>query len=130
MYHFFDREIMSGISGIAMPCIVAAFATACQLPPPAVASPQDSPQLLAETSAFRQLIIKFRLGAIACDAAGIARFSSATRVPLEYIRPMSGDACVVRQSADSATGLEAGQETLRQHPDVELLEPDVRMKAL
>ena len=85
---------------------------------------------IAGTAVTRQLIIKFKLDTIACDAAGIAQWSLATRVPVEYVRSMSGGACVVKQSADDANGLGQGQETLRQHPAVDWLEQDTKMKAL
>lgn len=56
--------------------------------------------------------------------------SAVTRVPLEYVRPMSGDACVIKELADDAAGLSQGQETLKQHPAIEWLEEDKMMKAL
>jgi hypothetical protein len=43
---------------------------------------------------------------------------------------MSGDACVVKQSADNADILLHGQKTLKENPAVEYLEPDAVMKAL
>jgi hypothetical protein len=43
---------------------------------------------------------------------------------------MSGDACVVKQFADSAEYLSHGQKTLKENPAVEYLEPDAVMKAL
>jgi hypothetical protein len=43
---------------------------------------------------------------------------------------MSGDACVIKQLADSAAGLSQGKEMLKQHPAVEWLEEDRMMKAL
>lgn len=92
-------------------------------PPPSSAKTADAP-------ASRQLIMKFRPHTVACDPAGIAQLSLATRVPLEFVRTMSGGACVVKQSADSADGLSKGRETLGKHPAVEYLEPDAVMKAL
>jgi len=75
------------------------------------------------------MIIKFKPDAIMCDAAGIARLSLATGVTLEYIRPMSGDACVIKQFADDAGDFLQGQKALEQHPAVKWLERDERMKA-
>jgi len=43
---------------------------------------------------------------------------------------MSGDACVVKQFAESADILLQGQKTLKENPAVEFLEPDAIMKAL
>ena len=84
----------------------------------------------AQHSSTQQLIIKFKLNAFACNAAGIEQLSSATRVMLEFIRPMSGDACVIKQLDESSIDLLRGQERLRQHPAVEWLELDARKKAL
>lgn len=126
VYRLSGKKTLWGISN----ALAILAATACQPPPQAVAAIQAASQPIAETAATRQLIIKFKPNTIACDAAGIALLSSATRVPVKYVRPMSGDACVVRQSADDANGFAQGQETLRQHPAVEWLEQDAKMKAL
>jgi hypothetical protein len=83
-----------------------------------------------ERRVFQQLIVKFKPNTIACDAAEIAHLSAVTQVPLEHVRPMSGDACVIKQLADNAAGLSQGQETLKQHPAIEWLEEDRMMKAL
>lgn len=110
----------------AVVLFTAAFlaAAGCRsFPPPAQAA--DVPPAPAQ-----QLIVKFKPGTVACDAAGIARLSQAVHVPLEFVRPMSGDACVVRQMAADGYSLERGRELLRQHPAVEWLQPDERMKAL
>lgn len=79
----------------------------------------------------RQLIVKFKPQTLPCTAAGIARLSSATATRLEYVRPMSGDACVVRQIGQSgdAADLAQGEQRIRQHPALEWMEPDARMKA-
>ena len=92
--------------------------------------PQPSPTTIIKASASRQLIIKFKPNTIACTPEGIAQFSSTTHVSLEFVRTMSGDACVVKQSADSADILLQGQKTLKENPAVEYLEPDAIMKAL
>jgi len=78
----------------------------------------------------QRLIIKFKAGAIQCDAAGIAELSSATQVPIAFVRSMSGDACVIEQQAKSQESLLQGQELLRNQPSVEWLEEDRKMKAL
>lgn len=92
--------------------------------------PQPSPTTIIKASASQQLIIKFRPETIACNPAGIAQLSSATRVALEFVRIMSGDVCVVKQFADDADILLHGQKTLKENPAVEYLEPDAVMKAL
>jgi hypothetical protein len=101
----------------------------CQIPPPPSPSspPQPTPMSRAEMRVSQQLIIKFKSNTIACDAAGIARVSAATQVPLRHIRPMSDDACVVQQFADNAEGLSHEQERLKQHPAIEWLEEDRMM---
>jgi hypothetical protein len=103
--------------------------TGCQAHPFMAAS-QSSPQAIAGTMVAQQLIIKFKPNTLACDAAGIAQLSSATRVPLEYVRPMSGDACVIRQLDEGADDFLRARELLRQHPAVEWLEQDEKKKAL
>jgi hypothetical protein len=90
---------------------------------------QPSPVPVIKESASRQLIIKFSPGTIACTPSGIARFSATTHVSLEFVRTMSGDACVVKQIAGSADELQRGQNTLKEYPAVEYLEPDAVMKA-
>ena len=92
--------------------------------------PQPSPTTIIKASASRQLIIKFKPNTIACTPEGIAQFSSTTHVSLEFVRTMSGDACVVKQFADSAINLLHGQKTLKENPAVEYLEPDAVMRAL
>jgi hypothetical protein len=97
---------------------------------PAVSDPGLAQPVNAAGSANQRLIIKFKSAGITCDADGIAKLSATTRVSIEFIRPMSGDACVIQQSADSPEGLVQGQEVLRRHPAVEWLEQDRKMRAL
>ncbi len=92
--------------------------------------PQPSTTAPIKACASRQLIIKFKPGTIACTPAGIAQLSSTTHVSLEFVRTMSGDACVVKQSAATADILLHGQKTLKEYPAVEYLEPDAVMEAL
>ena len=107
-------------------------ALGCQMPPsPSTSSPpQPTPMSIGEMRVSQQLIIKFKPHTIACDATQIAHLSAVTRVPLEYVRPMSGDACVIKQLADDAAGLSQRQEALKHHPAIEWLEEDRMMKAL
>jgi hypothetical protein len=92
--------------------------------------PQSPPTTIIKAPASQQLIIKFRPDTIACNPAGIAQLSSTTHVSLEFVRNMSGDACVVKQFADSADNLLHGQKTLKEYPAVEYLEPDAVMKPM
>lgn len=107
-----------------------AAAGGCQQPSSLTNPPQPSPGTMIKAPGVQQLIIKFKPDTVACTPEGIAQFSSTTRVSLEFVRTMSGDACVVKQSADSAENLSRGQKTLKENPAVEYLEPDALMKAL
>jgi hypothetical protein len=102
----------------------------CQQPSSLNNPPQPLPATIIKAPASRQLIIKFKPNTIACTPEGIAQFSSTTHVSLEFVRTMSGDACVVKQFADSEDNLLPGQKTLKENPAVEYLEPDAIMKAL
>lgn len=75
----------------------------------------------------RQLIISFQDPAFPCNAAAIAEFAASTKVRLEFLRPMSGNACVVRQVASDAAGLAAGQKRMKAHRAIGWLEPDAVM---
>ena len=102
--------------------------TGCHAPSSMAASPISAST--AESVVSQQLIIKLRTNTLTCDFAGIAKLSSAIQVPLEYLRPMSGDGCVIRQQAHHSNDLLRGQELLRQHPAVEWVEQDAKKKAL
>ena len=103
----------------------------CQMPPSLSINslPQPMPILTGNGAVSQQLIIKFKPNTIACDAPEISHLSAVTEVPLEYVRPMSGGACVVQQWAANAEDLSHGKERLKQHPDIEWLEEDRMMKA-
>jgi hypothetical protein len=83
---------------------------------------------VADASGSQQLIIKFKSNTITCDPAGIARVSAAAHVSLEFVRPMSGDACVVKHLADDPGSFSAEQQMLRQHPAIEWVELDAVLK--
>lgn len=124
MHRFTKRAIWATANMVA---VVAA--AGCQQPSASTNPPRPAPTTTIEASTSQQLIIKFKPGTIACNPAEIARLSSAARVSLEFVRAMSGDACVVKQFADSADSLLQGQKILKQNPDVEYLERDAVMKA-
>lgn len=85
----------------------------------------NQPQLqLSQNQASQQLIVKFKPHTLACDTSGVAHLSADTQVPLEHVRAMSGDACVINQLADSVAALLQGQEKLKRHPAIEWLEED------
>ncbi|MGB6056422.1 MAG: hypothetical protein WBG17_14430 [Burkholderiaceae bacterium] len=102
---------------------------ACQSPPPS-APIAGLPPAIGASEAFRQLIIRFKPGTVACDAAAVARFAAEARVSLQVVRPMSGEACVIRQAAKSLQHLQDDLETIKKHPAVQWVEPDAVMKAL
>lgn len=123
-YHRFGKKSLYALFNV-----MTVLASRCQhfLPVPANPSLQQSN---AETMVAQQLIIKFRSNSISCDAAGIAQLSLVTRVPLEYVRRMSGDACVIRQLADETNNFLQGKKLLSQQPSVEWVELDGKKKAL
>jgi hypothetical protein len=104
----------------------------CQMPQSLSINSQSQPIpiLMGNGAVSQQLIVKFKPNTIPCDAPEIAHLSAVTGVPLEHVRSMSGGACVIRQWAANAEGLSHGQQTLKQHPDIEWLEEDRMMKAL
>jgi hypothetical protein len=119
-----ERRLKAGLLKTSSLVFTLAAMTGCHSSSLATVSAQP-----AQSAVARQLIIKFKPGALACDADGIAQLSSATRVPLEYVRPMSGDACVVRQLSREDNFLR-DEELLKQHPAIEWLQEDARKKAL
>jgi hypothetical protein len=78
-----------------------------------------------ETAAvIQQLIIKFKPDTVSCDADGIARFAYAIDLSLQYVRMMTGDACVVKLFSDSDEQSMRAQRLLKQRPEVEWAEVD------
>lgn len=116
-----DKRILAGTLQILAMLVAAG----CQSP----ASADTSAQSPAATTA-RQLIVKFKPNTVTCDAAGIAQLSAATGVTLEFVRAMSGNACVIRQFGSSADDISHGEELLRQNPVLEWLQQDARKRAL
>ena len=110
--------------------VTSVLAGGCQMPssPSTTNPPQLTPMSIGEARVSQQLMVKFKPNTMACDAAGIAQLSAATQVLLEYVRPMSGNACVVKQFEDNAESVAQGQELLKRHPAIEWLEEDRIMK--
>lgn len=72
-----------------------------------------------------QVIVKFRPATFACDAKGIADLARSTRLDLQWLRPMSGDACVlILRSAAPGQAL----ATLKARPELEWAEADAVMR--
>lgn len=92
--------------------------------------PPLTPMSRGEGRVSQQLIVMFKPNTIVCDTAGIAHLSAFTQVPLEYVRSMSGGACVIQQLANHAADFSRGQELLKQHSAIEWLEEDRMVKAL
>jgi len=103
----------------------------CQAPPSfSTNSPsQPTSMLRGEMRLTKQIIVKFKPHTIACEATQIAHLSAVTRVPLQHVRSLSGDACVIQQRADDTAGLSLGQDTLKHHPAIEWLEEDRMLEA-
>jgi hypothetical protein len=75
-----------------------------------------------------QLIVKFKPSSgLTCDSAGIARLSAQAGFRFDYLRPMSGDACVLTLRAGAR--LPAAITALQALPGVEWAEPDAVMRA-
>jgi hypothetical protein len=83
----------------------------------------------ASASPKRQLIIKFKPGAGECSAAGIAKFAATTGAHIEFLRVMSGDACVVTQFFTASQSAASEQEMLKSHPAIQWIESDSPLKA-
>lgn len=83
---------------------------------------------LSAAQVSQQLIIKFKPASVACSAQGIARFAKTAGVELQWLRQMSGDACVVTQYAATPDALMKAQEGLKKHPEIEWLEIDAVMQ--
>lgn len=114
----FEKICIAGFVSLA--------ASACQSQHSEAGSPASA---ISPARVEQQLIIKFKSHTIACSAPALARFSAEIHIALQYIRPMSGDACVVKQTAAHQAGLLEGQRILKNHLAVDWLEEDRNMKA-
>lgn len=122
---------------IANPLLFAALcagafviATGCQSLPSGNEAAKRSPAPVANAGDFRQLIVKFKSATFRCNSSDISRLAAQTGMQLEFVRPMSGDACVIRQVRGSADDYSRGQKLLQQHPSIEWVEPDAIMKTM
>jgi hypothetical protein len=98
--------------------------SACTATPPQVGLAPDAAKV-----SVRQFIVKFKPDTLPCSAAGIARLSMIAKARLEYVRPMSDDACVIRLFGQNAADFIKSEQRIRQHPAIEWMEPDAVMKA-
>lgn len=72
-----------------------------------------------------QVIVKFRPATFACDAKGVADLARSARLDLQWLRPMSGDACVlILRSASPGQAL----ALLQARPELEWAQADAVMR--
>ena len=102
----------------------------CHASPIGPGAANSVPTSSAPASTYQQLIIKFRPATFRCAPADIARLAAQINVRLELVRPMSGDACVIRQVQVKASDFAQGQKLLKQHSSVEWVELDAVMKTM
>jgi len=119
------HRLMYGVTVVAV-----VFIGGCQLSPASSASRPLQPARVGrgEGHVSQQLLVKFTANTIPCTADGIAELSGVTHVRLTHVRPMSGDACVLIQWAESAVDLARGYALLRRYPAIEWIEDDRMMK--
>ena len=85
--------------------------------------------VIQRPAAGPQLIVKFKSGTLDCNDDGIARLSTQAGVRLRWVRPMSGDACVIRlQDPSDRVATRAALLAIRAVPAVEYVEPDAVMR--
>jgi hypothetical protein len=104
--------------------------TACQSS--AVDDGQRKPALFptADATAYQQLIVKFKAATLRCNPTDIAHLAAQIDVRLEMVRPLSGDACVIKQLRTVSGDFSRGQKLLQQHPSIEWVELDAVMKTM
>lgn len=114
-------------SSVALvPSILISMLAGCHLPSSDHQEAQavNTPASGKKVAVVQQLIIKFKPDTVSCDADGIARFAKAVGLSLQYVRMMSGDACVVKLFSDNDEQSMWAQRLLRQHPAVDRAEAD------
>lgn len=78
--------------------------------------------------ASQQLMIKLKDAIRSCNEADIAGLATATGEALTFLRPMSGNACVVSHAAKDGAALRSGLQRLNSHQAVEWAELDAIFK--
>lgn len=124
-----NNTLFAAIHVVVVPVAFAGALSACLSSSEGGVAEGKSKTIAAAAAPRQQLIIKFKPGTLTCDANGIARLASATSTTLEFVRPMSGDACVIQQLARQAEDFSQGESALKRHPAVELLELDAPVRA-
>ena len=125
MHRFIARPLM-----VIFHAVFLALLAGCQFSPADHASGKPALRSAAAASTHQQLIVKFKSATFRCVPADIARLSAQTNVRLEFVRPMSGDACVIKQVQGDARDFSHGQKLLMQHPSIEWVELDAVMKTM
>jgi hypothetical protein len=123
------RKLSARATLVAINMAAAGVAVGCQSSLLDSNRPQPASMAIAGTPVVQQLIIKFKPNTFTCDSAGIEKLSTATGLQLRFIRPMSGDACVITQISNGFDGLLLGQKRLEQNSAIEWVEKDAVMKA-
>jgi len=124
-FGMFGRKFLFALNNLMAVAVV----TGCQAAS-VTAESISAPQTFPNNAPTLQLMIKFRPNTLDCSTAGIARLSSDTLLHLVYIRPMSGDACVIKLLAVDDNDIGRANELLKKHPAVEWVEPDSKKKAM
>lgn len=86
--------------------------------------PQSAAAGQASTQVVQRLMIRLKGADTPCTQKDIVTLADATSQTLEYVRPMSGEACVVSHVAANDAALSVGLQRIREHPSVELADID------
>jgi hypothetical protein len=124
------RRFIASPALAILPAGFFALLVGCQLSPSHNGSAKPVFSTVAKANANQQLIVKFKSATFRCDSTDIARLAAQIDVPLDFVRPMSGGACVIRQVRGSASEFSQGQKLLKQHPSIEWVEVDAVMKTM
>jgi hypothetical protein len=122
----FTKPVVLFIACISIVLFTGCRSTAADASPANRASPDAG-------KATQQLILKLKSpssSGFACRSDGIASLGAAVGAMLEFVRPMSGGACVVRLEAPGPSELTQAFSRLKRHSAVEWVEADSIMKAL
>src|SRR3569832_569199 len=121
---------MALFSDLATPTIAVAavlIALGCQSSPAESGPTRIATASAAHSSVAQQLIIKFKptnAERFVCDANSIARLAAATDSTLDFVRVMSGDACVIRQQTNKKNKKQQKQNKNRKQPTNNKQKPD------
>lgn len=125
------RSVFAALSLIGLAAGVIPFA-GCQTAPfdANVPSTPARTSIPASLPASQQLMIKLKIASRSCNASDISVLAAATGEALTFLRPMSGNACVVSHAAKDNTFLRSGLQRLKSYDAVEWAEVDAIFKPL